>query len=119
MFPPPMTPEAFVKQIAEAAANSVLSGVKTLLSEKPPQWYDVTRQTQTGPVQQKVQLPQMLAELTDTLKVNNALLQYLIGLQQQVGQVTESLAIELEEVRKMSPRAKKSKRKFPEDEEEV
>ncbi len=65
-----MTPEVFVQQIAEAAAASVLNGVKTILNDRPPQWYDVTRQTPTGTVQQKVQLPQMIAELTDVMKVN-------------------------------------------------
>ncbi len=113
--PSKMTPEAFVGQIAEA----VLAGVKTTLNDRPPQWYDIQRQTPTGPIAQKVQLPQILAELTDTLKVNNELLRYFIGLQQQVGQVTEALKIELEENRKLAVKVtKKNKRKFAEDEDD-
>lgn len=108
-----MTPEAFVSQIASAAAALVTDSVKTILTDRPPPWYDVTRQTAAGPVQQKVQLPQMIAELTDAVKVNNDLLRYFIGLQTQVGQVTEGLKIEMEKSRK-----KRGKRKSDDEEEE-
>ncbi len=101
----PMSPEAFIAQITA----SVSADIKKFLAEKPPQYYDVIRQTPTGPVNQKVQLPQIIAELTDTIKISNDIQRYMIALLQQVGQVTEALKIEVEESRKS---AKKKKRKI-------
>ncbi len=110
----PLTPEQFIAQISAA----VVSSVKTMMDNKPVQEYSVLRQTPTGPATQKTSLPQMLAELTDTLKVNNGLMQYLIQLNQQVGQATESLRIELEENRKLAQKITKRNRRKIEIEEE-
>lgn len=116
MFDPQrMTPEIFISQIAE----TVIGGVKKALSDQPVKMYDVYRQTPTGPVTQSTSLPQILAELTDTLKINNDLMRYLIGLQTQVGQVTEGLKIELEENRKLATKiTKRNKRKIVEEDED-
>ncbi len=102
-----MSPESFIAQITA----SVAADIKKFLADKPPPIYDVIRQTPTGPITQKVQLPQMIAELTDTLKTSNDIQRYMIALLQQVGQVTEALKIEIEESRKQ---AKKKKRKVVE-----
>ncbi len=112
----PLTPEQFIAQISA----TVIGGVKAMMDNKPVQEYSVLRQTPTGPATQKTSLPQMLAELTDTLKVNNDLMRYLIQLNQQVGSATESLRIELEENRKLAQKlTKRNRRKIEiEDEEE-
>ncbi len=115
MGPPFTTPEAFIAQIA----STVIEGTKKLLAEQPTKVYPVFRHTPTGPVTQSTSLPQMLAELTDQIKVLNELMRYEIGLQQQVGQVTESLRIELEENRKLAQKiTKRNKRKVEEEEDD-
>ena len=119
MLNPKMTPDDFIAQIVNATANQVLNGVKTALRDQPVKMYDVYRQTQTGPVTQSVSLPQMLAELTDNIKVQSELTRAYIGLLHQVGQATESLRIEIEENRKLASKiTKRNKRKIEEEEDE-
>lgn len=116
---PPTTPEIFAAQIATA----VVGGVKEYMSKKPTQEYVVIRQTPTGPVTQQTSLPQMMAELTDQLKVQNDIKRYELNLLQQIGQVNETLRVEieslraeLEENRKLAQRiTKRNKKKFEDD----
>lgn len=111
---PKLTPDMFIAQIV----SQVIGGVKKELSAKPVQNYEVLRQTPTGPVTQQTTLPQMLAELTDQLKVANEMQRYSMALIQQHGQATELLRIEMEEFRKLAQKSvKKSKRKDDDDDE--
>lgn len=108
-----LTPEMFIAQIAA----QVLSGVKKELSAKPVQSYEVLRQSPTGPVTQQTTLPQMLAELTDQLKIQNGMKQYELAILQQHSQETAGLKTEMEEFRKLAQKsARRSKRKDDDDE---
>ncbi len=111
----PLTPEQFIAQISATVVN----GVKVFLDNKPVQKYSVLRQSPTGPVTQSTDLAQLLAELSDTVRVNNDLMRYLIQLNQQVGSATESLRIELEENRKLAQKlTKRNRRKIEIEDEE-
>ena len=110
-----MLPEEFIARIASV----VVSDMKKFHAERPEQKYMVHRQTPNGPVTQQVSLPQMLAELTDALRVQNDLKKYEFTLTQKMGQVIEDLKIELEENRKLAAKITKSnKRKKEEDEDD-
>ena len=111
----PITPEAFIAQIA----STVIGGVKKVMQEQPAKTYEVYRQTNTGPVTQSVSLPQMLAELTDQVKVSCELTRCQIAMDQQVIHATEALRAEIEENRKLASRiTKKNRRKADDDEDE-
>lgn len=74
MFPDgKTTPEAFAIFLAEQVVGKLSPQIKHFLREAPTKLYDVLRQTPQGPVQQQVSLPQMLAELTDAMRVQSYL----------------------------------------------
>lgn len=119
MDPGKLTPEAFAAHIAATAAQTVIAGVREILNKKPVQEYTVLRQTPTGPVTQQTSLTQMIAELTDVIKIQNDMVRYQMALGQQVGQEMQALRMELEEHRKMAQKiSKKSKRKAADDDED-
>lgn len=123
MDPGKLTPEAFAAHIAASAAQavtqSVMAGVREILNNKPVQEHKVLRQTPTGPVTQQTSLTQMIAELTDVIKIQNDMMRYQMALGQQVGQEMQALRMELEEHRKMAQKiSKKGKRKTVDDDED-
>lgn len=72
MFPDgKTTPEAFAIFLAEQVVGKLSPQIKQFLREAPTKLYDVLRQTPQGPAQQHVSLPQMLAELTDAMRVQS------------------------------------------------
>ncbi len=79
----------------DATAAKVGAAVQGFLKEAPTKIYEVMRQTPTGSVQQQTSLPQMLAELTDTLKANNELKKQELVLQQYNLQAIGALYTEL------------------------
>ncbi len=72
MFPGGKTsPEEFGLWIVEQVVGKLDPRIKQMLKEAPTKLYDILRQTPQGPVQQQVSLPQMLAELTDAMRVQS------------------------------------------------
>ena len=65
------TPESFGNWLADVLLAKLNPAIKQMLREAPTKLYDIIRQTPTGPVQQQVSLSQMMAELTDALKVQS------------------------------------------------
>lgn len=68
------TPESFGNWLADVLVGKIAPVIKQAMKEQPdrptPQ-YTVLRQTSTGPVPQQTSLPQMLAELTDVMRVQS------------------------------------------------
>lgn len=106
-----MLPEEFVKVLAEKVGKIVTDGVTQMLRDKPNVKYDVVRQTPQGPVATKVELSQILAELTDAMKVANDLAR--MGIQS-----TAVLVSELQEHRKLADKIRGRRSKAGDDERE-
>ena len=49
--------------------NAIAKDVAAQVAAAPPKIYDVTRNSPKGPVLQKTSLPQVIAELTDAMKI--------------------------------------------------
>ncbi len=118
MFGASMSPQVFIQQIVDATAAKVGAAVQTLIKETPARIYDVIRQTPAGPVQQQITLQQMLAELTDTMKVSNDLAKQSITMQQYNLQAIGALYTELQENRKLAQKMVKKKKRVVEEDDE-
>ncbi len=107
------TPEEFGIWIVEQVTGKLSPQIKQMLREVPTKLFDVVRQTPTGPTQQQVSLPQMLAELTDATRVQSYFSSEQLKLSTELLKETKLLREELKKSRTLA-----KKMAYEDDEEE-